>query len=58
MTHRFDGECTVFVTVQATSVEGESNLLRLKIAWDGDWAEDKEMMRRHLVYCEAPEGAE
>lgn len=37
------------VTLQARSLETESNLLRVEIAWDGQWADDATQMSRHLV---------
>lgn len=51
---RYEAGCRIFVTVQATSVEGESNLLRVEIAWNGEWTEGTLQMRRHLVFREVP----
>lgn len=50
MKHLHQGPCRMFVTVRASSVETDSDLLRIEIAWDGAWSEDREEMRAHLVF--------
>jgi hypothetical protein len=46
---RLGESCRFTVTLQARSVETDSNLLRIEIAWDGQWADDSDEMARHLV---------
>jgi hypothetical protein len=46
--------CKFAVTLQACSLETESTLLRVEIAWDGQWADDATQMSRHLVVKAAP----
>jgi hypothetical protein len=41
--------CNLIVSLQARSLEADSNLLRVKIAWDGKWADDAEEMAQHMV---------
>jgi hypothetical protein len=42
------------VTLEARAAECSSPPLRLRITWDGEWADDDAGMRRHLVIKEAP----
>jgi len=35
-------------SVQARATEGDSNVLRVRIFWDGGWADGAQEMRRHL----------
>jgi len=42
-------KCQMFLTLQARSIEADSNILRLEISWDGQWADDMTDMARHLV---------
>ena len=44
-----DGRINFVVTLQARSNEGNSNLLRLRITWDGEWHEGDREMQRHLT---------
>jgi hypothetical protein len=37
------------VVLMALSDEGESNELKLEIAWDGVWSEDSDELVRHMV---------
>jgi hypothetical protein len=37
------------VDIVALSDEGESNELKLEIAWDGIWSEDSDELVRHIV---------
>jgi hypothetical protein len=37
------------VTLQARSIEVESNILRVEISWDGEWSDDRAEIKRHLV---------
>ena len=43
------GEMKLWVTLQARSTEADSNVLRVEIAWDGQWDTGEEEMARHLV---------
>jgi len=43
------GECKFTVTLQARSIEVDSNLLRVQIAWNGKWSEDSDEMARNMV---------
>jgi hypothetical protein len=49
----WDGPVKCALTFQARSLLVDSNLLRIEIAWDGQWAEDTEEMSRHLVINES-----
>ena len=42
-------KCRFIVVLQARSVEADSNVLRIEIAWDGQWSNDTDQMARHLV---------
>lgn len=44
----------IVISLQARSNETESPVCRLKIAWNGLWAEDREEMARHMVVKELP----
>ena len=47
---RYIEKFRIAVTLQARGVEKDSNILRIKISWDGKWSDDKtEMKRHHLV---------
>ena len=47
---KWESPCRLAVTLQARSLEaGSSNLLRVEIAWDGQWHDDATQMSRHLV---------
>ena len=37
------------LTLRARGIEADSNQLRVQIAWDGQWSDDKAEMSRHLV---------
>jgi hypothetical protein len=39
----------LIATIVALSDECESNELRVQIDWDGNWSDDSEVMRNHLV---------
>lgn len=39
------------VRLQGRSIEADSNVLTLEIAWDGQWAHDAAQMANHLVIC-------
>jgi hypothetical protein len=39
-------------TLQARSLEVDSNFLRIEVAWDGQWADDTDQMANHLVIRE------
>lgn len=41
--------CRLTVTLQARSIEADSDLLRVQIAWDGKWSEDGDNMMQHAV---------
>jgi hypothetical protein len=42
------------MTFQAHSLVIDSNLLRIEIAWDGQWADGTDEMARHLVITVSP----
>jgi hypothetical protein len=44
--------CKFSVTLQARGIESDSNLLRVQIAWDGEWSDDADEMARHMVVRE------
>ena len=44
-----DTACKLLVTLQARGVEADSNLLRVKISWDGKWSDDAGEMAHHMV---------
>lgn len=43
------GATTFILSLQARAAECDSNILRLKISWDGGWADGEQEMRRHLT---------
>jgi hypothetical protein len=43
------GPTTFTVSVQARSNEGDSSVVRFRIAWDGKWQDGAQEMQRHLV---------
>lgn len=43
---------TMIVSIQARSNEADSNIARLKIAWDGKWHDGAQEMQKHLVVTE------
>lgn len=44
------GEKSILVlTLQARSNEGDSSLVRIQIAWDGEWNDGADEMKRHLT---------
>jgi hypothetical protein len=45
---RHIGATMLWVTVQALSIEADSELLRLQIAWDGQWDLGEAEMTKHL----------
>lgn len=49
---RYREPVDIIVTLQAKSEQGESNILRINLAWDGKWSEDEKEMMRHLVVKE------
>lgn len=49
LTVRHRGACNLIATFQARGVQGDSNKLRLQIAWNGNWSDDSEEMARHMV---------
>jgi hypothetical protein len=48
LTARRREACSLIVTLQARGLEADSNLARVKIAWDGRWADGAEEMTRHM----------
>jgi|SRR5882762_3785164 hypothetical protein len=42
------------LTLQARSLDSDSNVFRVAIAWDGQWTDDTLQMARHLVVKAAP----
>lgn len=45
----YTGPFRIAVTLRARGVEADSNVLRVDIAWDGKWSDDKGQMKLHLV---------
>jgi hypothetical protein len=45
-----DGPCHIIATFQARSIETDSNLLRVRIDWTGDFSENPVEMRHHLSF--------
>jgi hypothetical protein len=43
---------TIIVSLQAKSNEGDSPIVRIKIAWDGEWEDGDQEMKHHLVVKE------
>jgi hypothetical protein len=43
------GQCRFIVVLQARSVEVDANVLRIEIAWNGQWSDDTDQMARNLV---------
>lgn len=41
--------CSLVLSVRAQCNEAESPVIRIKIAWDGKWADGTKEMRQHLV---------
>jgi len=39
---------SLVLTVQARATEADSNILRVRISWDGGWEDGAQEMRRHL----------
>jgi hypothetical protein len=48
---------TLFVSLQAKGIEGESPIARFRIAWDGNWEDGETEMKRHLSVKEVTEKA-
>ena len=48
------GQTKLWVTLQARSVEVDSNALRVEIAWDGQWDRGEEEMAKHLQVTVPP----
>lgn len=46
---RYRGRCDIVVTLQARGIDCDSNLLRIKVAWDGHWSDDMTEMSGHMV---------
>ena len=42
------------LTLQAQSIESDSNVLCLEFVWDGKWADDSEAMANHMVIRQVP----
>ncbi|MEQ9640614.1 MAG: hypothetical protein RIM84_11380 [Alphaproteobacteria bacterium] len=49
------GATDIIVTVQARSIEVDSQMLRIRIAWDGKWSDDADDMAQHMVVREIEE---
>jgi hypothetical protein len=43
------GAATIIATLQARSTECESNVLAVRISWNGEWSESETELRRHLT---------
>jgi hypothetical protein len=46
---KYKEPCNLTLTLQAKCIEGDSNILRVRLAWDGKWAEDSVEMKRHAA---------
>jgi hypothetical protein len=46
---KYTGPTKLVVSIQARSNEGESDLQKLQIAWDGNWAEGEIEMGKHAI---------
>lgn len=46
---RYTGKTSLRLVVQARGEQCESGKLRLSVKWDGDWSDDTERMREHLI---------
>jgi hypothetical protein len=49
ITVRTDQPHKVLLTLQARSIEADSNFLNVELVWDGQWADDTDQMTQHLV---------
>jgi hypothetical protein len=49
ITTRIDKAFKTAFTLRARSIEVDSNLLRVEVIWDGQWADDTDQMANHLV---------
>jgi hypothetical protein len=49
----FDQPIRMRLTLQASGVEADSNVLRINVSWDGKWSDNKDEMKRHLVVTPA-----
>jgi hypothetical protein len=49
LTTRYSKGFKIIVTLQAHSVESDSNVLQVQIAWNEQWSEDEAEMANHLV---------
>jgi len=48
----FTGETHIWITAVARGIESESNIVRLRIDWDGAWDRGDAEMAKHLVISE------
>ncbi len=48
------GQVNFWVTLQARSIETDSEPVRLKIAWDGQWSPGEKEIAKHLVVSPDP----
>jgi hypothetical protein len=39
----------MIVTLQAQAAEANSDAIRIKIAWDGEWKDGEAEMAKHLI---------
>jgi hypothetical protein len=46
---QFTKATKLVITIQARGSEADSAPLRLSLAWDGDWNEGTQEMRRHFI---------
>jgi hypothetical protein len=44
----YSGETHLRVTAIARGIDCESNIIRLRIDWDGVWERDDEAMKKHF----------
>jgi hypothetical protein len=51
------GACTLMLHIEARSNEVTTPIMRIKVAWDGKWADGSQEMRKHCVVEELVEKA-
>lgn len=49
ITIRTDRPFRMILTLQAQSIETDSDILRVELVWDGRWSDDGDQMANHLV---------
>lgn len=44
--------CSIVCTFQARGINVDSNIIKIEIAWDGQWNDDTSKMKNHMVVKE------